>query len=92
MSMELHLRATIEAVSKLGKHVIQQTYGLNQTPTTVTQSILASPDIKQAYIDWMENTRHWDTADEYSEIVERIEELEQWLKAHEGWEIEWYSM
>lgn len=55
MSMNLHVDAVRSVtVTKTGKASVQKiSFGLWQTPTDVTYAILASPDDKQAYINWV---------------------------------------
>lgn len=56
MSMNLFVEATIEAVSKIGKHIISESCSLLQTPTSVTYSILknsSNEEIIREYIEWV---------------------------------------
>lgn len=57
MSMNLYVEATREVtVTKTGKSSVQKiSFGLWQTPTEVTYAILESPDVKQAYINWVKS-------------------------------------
>jgi hypothetical protein len=58
MSMNLHVEATIEAVSKVGNHTICETFDLWQTPTKVTENILSfknNEDIANEYIKWIKS-------------------------------------
>lgn len=108
MSMNLHLSAEIEAVSKVGTHLIRETYDLYQTPTDVTRACLESADPMQAYLDWC---KQWDKTENileyeyddwnsknpigshpYNQFQVIKEGLEAWMKSHEGWTIEWFEM
>lgn len=110
MSMNLYLVATIDATSKVGKHVIRESFDLFQTPTIVTREILKQRDVKAAYCAWGEKTHSFEISrpiyaeedifqqngpvgsEPYNAWTEHLQELEQWLQEHEGWDIEWYEM
>lgn len=109
MGMDLYLDAQIDATSHIGKHRIRATFGLHQTPTKITEMILSSSNIKQAYIDWVmednfiEKIEIYAPEDVFCELEpigyeerrydeDHVQDLENWFKQHEGWEIEWYSL
>lgn len=52
MSINLHLYASVDAISKVGTHHITEEFELYQTPTEITEMILTSKKIKEAYIEW----------------------------------------
>jgi hypothetical protein len=60
MSMNLHLVATIEATSKVGKHTIRDPFDLFQTPTEATDEILSHEDVMTAYLAWGEKNCNFD--------------------------------
>jgi hypothetical protein len=57
MSMNLNVKAErAVTVNKTGKRSMQHTsFQLWQTPTNETHNMLASSDVRQAYIDWVKS-------------------------------------
>lgn len=79
-------------------------FNLWQTPTKITYEILNSKNYFNAYKDWVssisldEKEPIYDFKDDSiigHKIVnygkDHIEELEKWIKEHEGWDITWYD-
>ena len=65
--MNLHLSASIEAVSKVGKHTILHRFDLYQTPTKVTEELLKSDDVKSAYAEWSKQFDSEEMVNEYAD-------------------------
>jgi hypothetical protein len=109
MSMNLHLEATIEAETKLGKKEICEKFDLYQTPTEITREILARDNQLEGYKEFVLKRSEdvqvpiYEEKDFFHEKEPigfetvnygntHIEELNEWLNGHDGWEIEWYEM
>jgi len=92
MSTNLVLKASVPAVlqTKNGEthRTITEYFDLHQTPTLTTQRILSSDNILKAYIDWIECTAVWAT---HTDSNAHIQEVQNWLYEHSGWNIEWTS-
>ena len=88
MSMNLHLSASFDTIAPQGHDFeVRESFNLDQTPTDVTLEALNSGDPHKFYINWIEE--RFGKNDESSC---HLEELEKWLKDHEGWEIEWFML
>lgn len=88
MSMNLHVEATVDAVSKVGSHKVRKTFDLWQTPTTVTRSILENETIEEivgAYAQWC-----FELNSDYAQ--DHLDALNRWLHDHSAWNIEFYEM
>jgi hypothetical protein len=56
MSMNITLSASMETTLKNGKKkFLQENFGVCQTPTNVTYAIMAAPDPKEAYLDYIKS-------------------------------------
>ena len=87
--MNLRVEAVMIAKSKVGEHEIIHTFDLWQTPTKATKQILSektNDDIVKAYASWCR------LIDLESYSVEHINNLNAWIKEHEGWVIAFYEM
>ncbi len=108
MSFNLHLSATVTCIIKGKPKKLYEKFDLFQTPTKITDEILASADIKQAYYDWIKSHSEDEKIPVYAndffgegvpigyktinEGLMHIEVLEQWLKDHEDWDILWEAL
>lgn len=95
MSMNLHLEASIEAFSKIGKHTLRHTFDLWQTPTQVTKKAIRGGHPKDVYIEWLNELQTKDIVDVESlknRVKHHIEELNNWLIMHKQWNIEWFEL
>jgi len=105
MSMNLHLEASAMATIKLpnGKKKRQKVvekFDLWQTPTSITYKCLAG-NTYELYKEWVMSFKEeycnktsngtWEKVD-YDVSEYHIEQLDEWLKCHEGWKIEWFLM
>ena len=89
-------------VQSTGEEDIQKTYfNLWQTPTHATRTILKSPDIKKAYIEWLNrlNIEPTDITDPVTyeiinEVKDLIKKLNDWVEYCEknGYKLEWFEM
>lgn len=77
MSINLHLEAQIDAISKVGRHRIRDTFGLRQTPTKITERILNSKNIKQEYITWVLENSYVEKIEIYApeDVFEELEPI-----------------
>ncbi len=89
MSMNLNIRAEIVATLPNGKQKrLYESFDLIQTPTVVTEAILATGDPFNAYCEWIREHNKFECGEDH------IRDLTYFINTYkgEGYEIYWYSM
>lgn len=77
MSMNLYLTAETPSGQREG-------YGIRQTPTEITDAILAQRDPYQGYVRWLRETGgwNWKSPDDRRQYEEEKRHLRRWLRDH----------
>lgn len=108
MSMNLHLRASLDAQTELGAKKIYANFDLWQTPTLTTYHCLSgdSYSLYKEYINSKIRVEHvpiFEEGDflgekdpigyeEYCAATDHLRQLDEWLEYHKEWDIEWYAL
>lgn len=88
MSMNLYLRAKIKVNGKERDILVTENFSLPQTRTEDTRRVLSSSDPRLEYEKVIEESSNIYTEHKSSYTFR----LDRWLKDHEGWKIEWYTV
>lgn len=106
MSMNLKIVAEIDAVSKVGNHRIRERFDLFQTPTEITKKAIRGNPLV-VYREYVLSMPRGDDIAVYAYLKDEVcqtgteedtypsdhlKDLDDWIKAHDGWEIEWYEL